>query len=171
MHKWLLQLRNIFLLLLLALSLTHCAHKPPTLHTEDDQVVEVRLEGVNQATIAQAFGKVLRAAEGVIEAKRYATDIVVGNPQKSYALWLVTTSYADPFRLDESILDGIKEVLRHGGRVVINGVNFDYSPADIEMFKGIQLLDATANDLRYIVDRELARDRDFSGRLNPYTAQ
>jgi len=126
---------------------------------------------VNQATVAQAFGKVLRAADGVIEAKRYKTEIIVGNPQKSFALWLVTTSYADPFRLDESILDGIKEVLRHGGRVVINGVKFDYSPAEIEMFKGIQLLDATAKELKYIVDRDLARDRDFSGRLNPYDAQ
>ncbi len=160
-------LKRMFLVVL-TLSLANCAYKPPALHTKADQLVEVRLEAINSATTAQAFGKVLRAADGVIEAKRYGSDLQPGNPQKNSAFWRVTTSYRDPFRLDESVLDGIKEVLRSGGQVVINNVRFDYSPYEIEMLKGVRLLDSTANQLRYKIDRELARDRDFSGRLDPY---
>ncbi len=157
-------------LLCLFLGLCSCAQKTPSLHTSDDQLVEIRLEEVDDSSTARAFGKVLRSAEGVVDAKRYAAKINPGDPQKSYVLWRVLTSYSDPLRLEDSIIDGINMVLQSGGRVIINGARFDFSPAEIEMLKGVRLIDATANQLRYIVDRELARDRDFSGRLDPYNA-
>jgi hypothetical protein len=154
----------------LVLGLSGCAQQS-SLHSSADQLVQVRLEEVDEGTTAQAFGKVLRAAEGVVDAKRYSASIVPGDPQNSYVLWRVLTSYADPLRLEDSIIDGINAVLRSGGRAVINGMDFDFTPAEIEMLKGIRLIDATANQLRYIVDRELARDRDFSGRLDPFKTQ
>ncbi len=153
------------------LGLCSCAQKAPSLHTSDDQLVEIRLEEVDESTTARAFGKVLRSANGVIDAKRYSAKIVPGDPQRSYVLWRVLTSYSEPLRLEDSIMDGINMVLDNGGRIIINGVRFNFTPPEIEMLKGVRLIDATANQLRYIVDRELARDRDFSGRLNPYNAQ
>jgi len=149
-----------------------CAqHTPPSLHTKDDTLVEVRLEEVDEGTTARAFGKLIRAADGVIDSKRYAASIVPGNPQKSYVVWRALTRYADPLRLEDSIMDNISILLRSGGQAVINSVRFDYIPPEIEMLKGVRLIDATANRLRYIVDRELARDRDFSGALDPYNPQ
>lgn len=147
------------------LGLTGCASKKPP----PDSFVEVRLEEVDEGSVARAFGKVLRSGDGVINVKRLKANIIPGNPQASYAIWDVHTNYADPLRLEDSIIDGINMVLRAGGYVVINGVTFDFSPPEIEMLKGVRLIDSQkSNQLRYIVDRELARDRDFSGRLDPY---
>lgn len=167
MKAKLLLLTKIFLAFLL-MGLCSCAQKSPSLHTSDDKLVQVRLEEVDEGTTARAFGKVLRSADGVVDSKRYAAKISPGDPQNSYVLWKVLTSYADPLRLEESIIDGINMVLRSGGMIVINGSRFDFTPHEVEMLKGVRLMDATANTLRYIVDRELARDRDFSGRLDPY---
>lgn len=147
------------------LGLSSCASKTPP----PDSFVEVRLEEVDESTVARAFGKVLRSGEGVISVRRSKANIIPGNPQASYAAWNVETSYADPLRLEDSIMDGINMVLRAGGYVVINGVTFDFTPHEIEMLKGVRLIDSRrSNQLRYKVDRELARDRDFSGRLDPY---
>ncbi len=157
--------------IVLLLGLSGCAQKVPSLHTSDDQLVVVRLDEVDEGTTARAFGKILRAADGVLDSKRYTASIVPGEPQKSFVLWKVLTSYADPLRLEDSIIDGINTVLRSGGQVRLNGMNFDFSPGEIEMLKGVRLVEANANQIRYIVDRELARDRDFSGRLDPYNAQ
>lgn len=147
------------------LGLSSCATKTPP----PDSFVEVRLEEVDESTVARAFGKVLRSGEGVVNVKRSKANIIPGNPQASFAAWNVHTNYADPLRLEDSIMDGVNMVLRAGGYVVINGITFDFTPPEIEMLKGVRLIDSSrSNQLRFKVDRELARDRDFSGRLDPY---
>ncbi len=168
------RLTTLIQLLLIALlsGFSGCAkHTPPSLHTKDDTLVEVRLEEVDEGTTARAFGKIIRAADGVIDSKRYSASIVPGEPQKSYVVWRALTRYADPLRLEDSIMENLIMLLRNGGQVVINNIRFDYIPPEIEMLKGVRLIDASSNRLRYIVDRELARDRDFSGAYNPYNAQ
>ncbi len=157
----------IFVLLIMA----GCAKNPPPLHTSKDQVIEITLTEVDSSTTAEVFGRIVRAADGVIEVKRYGQHVSPGNPQDSYTTYVATTMYKDPSRLDYSILENIRTLLSCGGYAMIRNNLFEFSPSAVESLMGVRLIDAGARQLEYKVDRELKRDREFAGEMDPYNPQ
>ncbi len=131
----------------------------------------VRLTGANEYELAEAFGKVLNTARGVVWAKRYRSRIVPDNPQASVVIWEVKTKGTDPFRLQANIMTMINRILDSGGTVYLKGVQYRYSPAEIDMLKGIRTGDSSSRELHFVIDRERARDREFEGRHDPYRAR
>lgn len=132
------------------------------------QFIYVNLDGAVNYETGEAFGKIVNTATGVISAKRYGQDIVPGNPQASYVKWRVQIGDTEPFRLQANIMTMINYVLDHGGDVVIRGVPYRYTPAEVDMLRGIRISSANPKVLNFVVDRERMRDSDFSGRHDPY---
>ena len=128
-----------------------------------ENLINVRLDGANDAAVAEAFGKIVNTAPGVVSAKRYSTSIVPDEPQASFIIWRATIEATDPFRLQTNIMKMVDDVLDAGGTLTLKGVPYRYTAAEIAMLKGVRPADATSREIQFVVDRELARDREFTG--------
>jgi len=127
-------------------------------------LVDVRLEGATEGAITEVFGKVVSSVPGVVSAKRYSSRIVPDNPQACWILWRVTTrGEANTFTLQTEMMEMFSEVIAAGGYVDIYSVPYRYSPPEIGLLKGMRPMDATSRSITFIVDRELARDREMAG--------
>ncbi len=127
-------------------------------------LVEVRLTGATAGAVSEAFGKVVGSAPGVVAATRYASRVQPDTPQGSWETWRVTTAgEADVFRLQSEIMAMVEEVMRNGGYVDIYQVPYRYSPDEIALLKGLRPMEATSRSLYFVIDRELARDREMAG--------
>jgi hypothetical protein len=133
--------------------------------------VSVRLDGATDYEIVEVFGKVLKTANGVEYAKNYSQRIVPDNPQASFVTWRATISDIDPFVLQANIIKMLNDILDNGGETVLKGVPYRYTAAEIDLLKGIRPGDATSREIQFVVDRELARDREMAGRHDPYKAR
>jgi uncharacterized membrane protein YgcG len=136
-----------------------------------ENLINVKLDGATEYELAEVFGKVVNTATGVVEAKRYGSRIVPDNPQASFVTWRVRTEDTDPFRLQSNIIKMINDILDAGGEIVMRGVPYRYTAAEVDLLKGIRPGDTTSREIQFVVDRELARDREFSGRHDPYKAR
>jgi hypothetical protein len=136
----------------------------------NEKLVNLRLDGATQYEIAEVFGKVVNSVTGVVEAKRYGSNITPGNPQASYVNWRVEIDNTDPFRLEANILKMIQDVLENQGEVELKGVPYRYSAAEVDLLRAIRPGQTTSMEVQFVVDREQARDADFSGRRDPYKA-
>jgi uncharacterized membrane protein YgcG len=136
-----------------------------------ENLINIRLDGATEYETAEAFGKVINTATGVVEAKRYGSRIVPDNPQASYSNWRVQIEDTDPFRLQANIIKMINDILDAGGEIVMRGVPYRYTAAEVDLLKGVRPGDTTSREIQFVVDRELARDREFSGRHDPYKAR
>jgi hypothetical protein len=132
------------------------------------EFIYVNLDGAVTYETGEAFGKIVNTATGVVAAKRYGSEVVPGNPQASYVKWRVQIAETDPFRLQANIMTMINTVLDHGGSVTIRGIPYRYTPAEVDMLRGIRISSSNPKVLQFIVDRERMRDADFSGRHDPY---
>ncbi|MDH3349497.1 MAG: hypothetical protein OEM02_15530 [Desulfobulbaceae bacterium] len=128
-----------------------------------ENLINVRLDGATDPAVAEVFGKVLNTVHGVIRAKRYSSRIIPDEPQACYIIWRATIDHTDPFRLQANILKMIDDVYQSGGSIYLKGVPYRYSPSEIDLLKGIRGNDATSREIQFVVDRELARDREMSG--------
>ncbi len=161
-------LLNIVLLFAIVVVFSGCAGKTEqgglaeSIHRYDN-LISVRLDGANDATVTEVFGKIVSSAEGVVAAKRYGTTIVPDNPQASSVNWRVTVNGIDSFNLQTTIMDMSREVLRAGGMLTMEGVPYRYTQDEISMLLGLRPADATSRQLWFLIDRELARDREMSG--------
>ncbi len=135
---------------------------------KNESFINIRLDGATDYEIAEVFGKIVNTTTGVVSAKRYAASIISGNPQGSYVKWQVEIESTDPFRLQANIMKMIADVLDHGGELVLNGVPYRYTPAEVDLLNGIRVGQATSMQLDFVVDRERAMEREFSGRRDPY---
>lgn len=126
------------------------------------QYVTVRLNGANQYELVEVFGKVLKSASGVEYAKNYGQRIVSDNPQASYVTWRATISDTDAFILQANIMKMLSDVDKSGGEIVLKGVPYRYTPAELQMLKGIRPGDASSRDIQFVLDRERVRDLEFS---------
>lgn len=145
-------LKRLFLLLLLiAVSMTVGCAK----HN-----IAVQLDGANDAAVAEAFGKIVGSADGVVSSKRIHSSIVPDNPQQSSVLWQTDVKDIDAFTLQTNIMDMVRELNMAGGYLTMYGVDYRYSPDELSMMRGLRPADATVDKLWFIVDRELARDRE-----------
>jgi len=127
------------------------------------KTINVRLDGVTDPVTEEVFGKIVGSAEGVVSAKRYSSSIHPGDPESSSTFWRASVSGIDGFYLQTEIMEMAKEVIRYGGSLNMLGVPYNYSESEIAMLLGLRPHDATTKEIRFIIDRELIRDREMSG--------
>jgi len=135
---------------------------------EMENLIEVRLDGATEYTISEIFGKVINTARGVAEARRMNSSIIPNNPQACWVTWQVRIEDTDPFRLQANVMTMIHEILNAGGEAHMKGVPYRYTAAEIDLLKGIRPGEATSRKVQFVIDRELARDKEFQGRHDPY---
>jgi len=136
-----------------------------------ENILEVRLDGATEYEAAEVMGKVINTATGVLEAKRYGANVVPNNPKASWSTWRVTYDGTDPFRLQANIMTMINQVLDAGGNLTLKGVPYRYTAGEVNLLMGIRTGSATSRMVQFIFDRERMRDREFSGRHDPYKAR
>ena len=136
-----------------------------------ENLINVRLDGATEYELTEIFGKVINTVTGVVEAKRYSASLVPDNPQACFVIWRVRIEDTDPFRLQANVMKMIDDILDAGGEIRLKGVPYRYTAAEVDFLKGIRPGDSTTREIQFVVDRERARDREFSGRHDPYKAR
>ncbi len=136
-----------------------------------ENILEVRLDGATEYEAAEVMGKVLNTVTGVVEAKRYGSNVVPNNPKACWATWRVTYRDTDPFRLQANIMTMINKILDAGGNITLKGVPYRYTAAEVNLLMGVRTGSATSRMIQFVFDRERMRDREFSGRHDPYKAR
>lgn len=136
-----------------------------------ENIIEVRLDGATEYEAAEVMGKILNTVSGVTEAKRYGANVVPNNPKASWSTWRVTYEDTDPFRLQANIMTMINQVLDAGGEITLKGVPYRYGADEVNLLMGIRTGSATSRMVQFVFDRERMRDREFSGRHDPYKAR
>ena len=126
-------------------------------------LINVRLEGATEYELVEVFGKVLHTVRGVTEAKVYRTSIEPGNPQASLALWRVRIEDTTTFRLQSNVMTMLERICEAGGELVLGGVAYRYTPAEVDRLKGVFAYDVTSRELAFRVDRERVRDLEMQG--------
>lgn len=134
-----------------------------------ENLVTVRLDGATGQEVVEAFGKVVNTVRGVVNAKLYRSEILPDNPQASSVNWRVTIQDTDTFRLQSNILKMLHDIFDSDGNIMLKGVAYRYSAAEIDLLKGMRPGSASSRDIQFVMDRELARDRDFSMRHDTAT--
>lgn len=136
-------------------------------------LISVRLDQATDYAVVEAFGKVVNTARGVMEAKLYSQRIVPDNPQASFIKWRLALDGAEtePFRLQANVMKMIGDISDAGGTITIKGVPYRYTPAEIDMLKGIRPGDATSREVQFVVDRERVRDLEMAGENDAYKAK
>ena len=92
-------------------------------------------------------------------------------PQACFVIWRVRIEDTDPFRLQANVMKMIDDILDAGGEITLKGVPYRYTAAEVDLLKGIRPGESTSREIQFVVDRERARDREFSGRHDPYKAR
>jgi hypothetical protein len=134
------------------------------------QYIYVNLDGAVMPETGEVFGKIVNTTTGIVAAKLYGQQITPGNPQASYIKWRVQIEETDPFRVQTNIMKMINDVLDSGGDLTMRGVPYRYTPAEVDMLRGIRTSSTNPKVINFIVDRERMRDADFSERHDPYKA-
>ena len=126
-------------------------------------LINVRLEGATQYELVEVFGKVLHTVRGVTEAITYRITVEPGNPQASLALWRARIEDTTTFRLQSNVMTMLKSICEAGGELVLGGVEYRYTPAEVDLLKGVFPYDVTSREIAFRVDRERVRDREMRG--------
>jgi hypothetical protein len=136
-----------------------------------ENVINVRLDGATVYELTEVFGKVMNTVTGVVEAKRYSSSLIPDNPQACFMIWRVRIEDTDPFRLQANVMKMLDDISDAGGEIRLKGVPYRYTAAEIDLLKGIRPGDSTTREIQFVVDRERARDREFTGRHDAYKAR
>ncbi len=129
---------------------------------KQEKFINVRLDKANKYELVEIFGKVLNSVRGVVAAKRYTQKIVPNNPQACTTEWEVEVSNTDPFRLQANMMKMIDDILKAKGDIRINGVPYRYTKSERRLMAGIMPAEATSRSIQFVIDREHARDAEFS---------
>ncbi len=127
-----------------------------------ERFINVRLDRANKYELVEIFGKVLNSVRGVVDTKRYTQRIIPDNPQACSTEWEVEISNTDPFRLQANMMKMIDDILKAKGDIRINGVPYRYTPDERRLMMGIMPAEATSRSIQFVIDRERARDVEFS---------
>ena len=130
-------------------------------------LITLRLDGATEYAILEVFGKVINTVTGVLEAKKYSSSLIPDNPQACFVIWRVRIEDTDTFRLQANVMKMIDDILEAGGDLRLKGVPYRYTPVEIQLLKGIRPGESTTREIRFVVDRELIRDREFSEKYPP----
>jgi len=136
-----------------------------------ESTLEVRLDGATEYEAAEVMGKIINTTTGVLEARRFGSNTVPNNPKACWSTWRVKYEGTDPFRLQTNIMNMVNQVLDAGGSLTLKGVPYRYSAAEVNLLMGIRTGSATSRMVQFVFDRERMRDREFSGRHDPYKAR
>ena len=134
-------------------------------------VIHVRLDGATEYELTEVFGKVINTVTGVVEAKRYSSSLIPDNPQACFMIWRVMIEDTDPFRLQANVMKMLDDISDAGGDLRLKGVPYRYTAAEIDLLKGIRPGEGSTREIQFVVDRERARDREFSDRHDAYKAR
>ena len=126
-------------------------------------LINLRLEGATEYELVEVFGKVLHTVRGVTEATVYRITVEPGNPQASLALFRVRIEDTTTFRLQSNIMTMLKRICEAGGNLVLNGVPLRYTPAEVDLLKGVFPYDVTSQEIAFRVDRERVRVQEMRG--------
>jgi hypothetical protein len=135
------------------------------------QYINVKLDGATDYALVEVFGKVVKSARGVEYAKNLGQRIIPDNPQASFVSWRVTISDTDPFVLQANIVKMLGDISDSGGEVVLKGVPYRYTAAEIDMLKGIRPGDATSREIQFVLDRDMVKDKEFAQQDDAYEAR
>lgn len=126
--------------------------------------INVRLDGAMRYELVEVFGKVLNTARGALEATTYRQQIQPGNPQASFATWRVNIENTELFRFQANVMTMLRTIADAGGEIVLKGVPYRYTPAEVDLLRGIRPGDSTSRSIVFVVDRDRAQEMEFSGR-------
>ena len=132
------------------------------------QQIMVRLEGITDYELLEIFDKVLKTTTGVTSAEEYGSNLNPSSAQKSFATWIVNIDGTTHTHLRANVIKRIHDILEQGGRTVIDNVPYRYTPDEVNLLRGIRQGTANRQVIQFVIDRELVRDREMSGRHNPY---
>ncbi|OQY11946.1 MAG: hypothetical protein B6I31_03975, partial [Desulfobacteraceae bacterium 4572_19] len=121
----------------------------------------VSLRGATENTITEIFGKVLNSARGVVDVAQKSSKLVPDNPQRCLSIWTVNVKNTDIFRLQTNINKMINDVIAADGNIILKGISYRYSRYEVELLNGIRPGSTTSKSIEFIIDPELARDREF----------
>ncbi len=138
---------------------------------QNAQYVDVRLDGANVYELVEVFGKVVKTARGVEYAKNYSQQIDPDFPQRSNVTWRATVKDTDGFVLQANIVKMLNDISDAGGEIVMKGVPYRYTAAEVDMLNGIRPGDATSSSIQFVLDRDLARARAMSQTHDAYQAR
>lgn len=127
-----------------------------------DNLIDVRLEGANEPALTEIFGKVVNSAPTVVSAKQYAVNIVADNPQACWLIWRAEVKEGGAFQLQTDMMDMFGEIYRTEGFLDLYGVPYRYAASEVDLLKGVRVSEAISKRLRFIIDRELARDKEMA---------
>lgn len=128
--------------------------------------INLRLDQANEYELVEVFGKVVNTVRGVTQARQYSSRIIRDNPQACFTEWEVEidTNQTESFRLQANIMKMINDIIKAGGTITIKGVPYRYTPAEVHLLKGFYPGETTSRSIQFIVDREKARDSEFTGK-------
>ena len=136
-----------------------------------ENLISIRIDGATEYEALEAFQKILNTVTGVTEARRYSTSLQPDNPSASYAVWRIRIEDTDPFRVQANIMTMINRVLDAGGDLVLKGVHYRYSAAEVNLLMGVRPGSTTSREVQFVFDRERMRDREMQGLHDPYDAR
>jgi hypothetical protein len=137
---------------------------------EARDTINTRLDGATEYETLAVFGRVINTVSGVVEARRFAMQIVENEPQKCYSTWRITLEGTDAFRFQENTMKMINDILDASGNLELSGVVYRYTPAEVNLLMGLRPGSATAHEVQFVIDRDRMRDREMSGTHDPYRA-
>ena len=126
-------------------------------------LINVRLEEATRYELVEVFGKVLNTARGAVEARTFRTVIQPGNPQASFVAWRVRIENTDPFRFQANVMTMLRNIADAGGEIVLKGVPYRYTLAEVDLLKGIRPGNSTSRSIVFVVDRDRAQAIELSG--------
>ena len=155
----------VLFIILVLLPLCACSKN---LRLAPGKTINVKLLQATEYETVEIFGKILNTVQGVTQAKRYRSNIDPEDPEKCGVIWSLKLGKTDPFRLETNIMKMIGDILDAGGSIHMNGVEYRYTPAEVNLLKGIRPGNSTDGEICFIVDLDLSQEREMSGRHDPY---
>lgn len=134
------------------------------------QYITIRLDQVTEYPLVEAFGKIVKSARGVIYAKNYNMQIKQDEPQASFVTWRATVADTDAFVLQANIMKMLGDLSDAGGTMEMKNIPYRYTPAEIDMLKGIRPGSSTAQMVQFVLDRSLVKDSEFAQDHDAYEA-
>lgn len=135
------------------------------------QQIMVRLEGITDYELLEVFDKVLKTTTGVTSAEEYGSNIDPRSPQRSFVTWIVKINGTTHTHLRANVMKRVHDILEQGGKTVIDNVPYRYTPDEVNLLRGVRQGTASRQVIQFVIDRDLVRDREMSGRHSPYKSQ
>ena len=125
-------------------------------------LINVRLDEATRWELVDVFGRVLTIVRGSVDAKPYGMNIDPENPGKSYILWRVRIESTNAFKLQANIMTLLERIYDAGGRGNFNGVQFRFTPDEVDLLKAIRPDSMKSRSIIFLVDRDRAQAIEFS---------